>query len=122
MALEAPEQAMARAHPVWLAEVVSNLLDNALRYGGSNIEVKVRAEPSSATIEVCDNGPGIPPEQRELIFEPFWRGDRADLRGHEGTGLGLAIVREVVVGMGGRIAVRSRPDVDGTCFVVELTA
>jgi two-component system sensor histidine kinase TctE len=122
VSLEAPEQVMARAHPVWLPEVVPNLLDNALRYGGSNIEVNVRAEPSSVVIEVCDNGPGIPPEQRELIFEPFWRGDRADLREHEGTGLGLAIVREVVVGMGGRITVRSRPDVDGTCFVVELAA
>lgn len=122
VSLEAPGQAMARVHPVWLAEVVSNLLDNALRYGGPDIEIRVRSEPDRVCIDVCDNGQGIEPAQRELIFEPFWRGDRADVREHEGTGLGLAIVKEVVVGMGGRITVASRPEMDGTCFTVELAA
>lgn len=122
VSLDAPEQLHARAHPVWLAEVLSNLLDNALRYGGPNIELKVRGTAGGAVVEVCDDGAGIPPGQRELIFEPFWRGDRADVREHEGTGLGLAIVKEVVIGMGGSIAVRSRPEFDGTCFTVTLGA
>jgi two-component system sensor histidine kinase TctE len=120
VSLEAPDQAWARAHPVWLGEVVSNLLDNALRYGGRSIEVKVETQDAGVVIQVCDDGDGIPEAQGELIFEPFWRGDRADVREHEGTGLGLAIVKEVVEGMGGRIRVASRPAFDGTCFTVEL--
>nr|WP_297350865.1 sensor histidine kinase [uncultured Caldimonas sp.] len=122
VALDAPDQLHARAHPVWLAEAVSNLLDNALRYGGPNIELKVRAAAHGVVVEVCDDGAGIAADQRELIFEPFWRGDRADVREHEGTGLGLAIVKEVVIGMGGSIAVRSRPEFEGTCFTVTLAA
>lgn len=120
VSLEAPDQAWARAHPVWLGEAVSNLLDNALRYGGRGIEVKVETQDAGVVIQVCDDGDGIPEVQRELIFEPFWRGDRADVREHEGTGLGLAIVKEVVEGMGGRIRMASRPAFDGTCFTVEL--
>lgn len=121
VSLEAPETPCpARAHPVWLAEVVSNLLDNALRYGGDNVELRVVTRPGWLDIEVTDDGPGIEPAHRQLIFEPFWRGERADTRVAEGTGLGLAIVKEVVQGMRGRLSLASRPELAGTRFTVTL--
>ncbi|MFN3415654.1 MAG: sensor histidine kinase [Caldimonas sp.] len=121
--LQVPTQdCRARAHPVWLGEVVSNLLDNALRHGGSHVHLAVQVEPGGVGIEVCDDGPGIPADQRELVFEPFWRAERSDTRGSEGAGLGLAIVRDVVQAMGGRIELHSRPEFEGTRFRVWLPA
>lgn len=121
--LEAPDGACrARAHPVWLGEVVVNLLDNALRYGGDTVEVRLEPRGGELAIVVQDDGRGIPPEHRHLVFKPFWRGDRADTRSTEGTGLGLAIVQEIVQGMGGRIELASRPEVAGTRFTVLLKA
>lgn len=124
MTLDVPSQpCLARAHPVWLGEVVSNLLDNALRYGGASVTLTVRrCGEGGVVLSVEDNGPGIPPEHRDMIFEPFWRGERADTRSTEGTGLGLAIVKEIVQGMHGRIDVDSRPEYAGTRFSVTLDA
>lgn len=123
LSLDAPDgPCMALAHPVWLGEAVSNLLDNALRYGGANLEVAVRVLPHQLDIEVSDDGAGIPPGQRDLVFEPFWRGERADTRGPEGTGLGLAIVKELVLGMRGRLVLASRPEFPGTRFTISLSA
>lgn len=123
VALHAPMQpCLARAHPVWLGEAVANLLDNALRHGGPEVHLTVEPVEGGVRIEVRDNGEGIPADQRALVFEPFWRGERADTRGTDGAGLGLAIVKEVVQGMGGRIELRSRPDCNGTSFAVWLPA
>lgn len=110
----------ARVHPLWLGEVVANLLDNALRHGGAHVRLSVQAEPDGLLIEVCDDGPGIAADQREHVFEPFWRAERSDTRGVQGSGLGLTIVRDVVLAMGGRIELRSRPEFDGTSFRVWL--
>ncbi|HWP17686.1 MAG TPA: sensor histidine kinase [Burkholderiaceae bacterium] len=121
--LDAPQgPCWARAHPVWLGEVVSNLLDNALRYGGRCIEVKVVPRGERLEIQVWDDGEGIPPGERASIFEPFARGGRADTRAVEGSGLGLTIVKEAVQGMGGQVHLESRPEVPGTCFSVVLRA
>ena len=121
LSLDAPDlPCLARAHPVWLAEVVSNLLDNAVRHGGPAIGVSVRESAQEVRIEVSDDGPGIPAHHQALIFEPFWRGERADTHASEGAGLGLAIVKEIVERMGGRIEVSSRPQVAGTRFTVAL--
>ncbi len=124
MTLDAPDQpVLARAHALWLGEVVNNLLDNACLYGGNLIEVRVSSLPEGgAQIIVQDNGPGVPQEQLGRLFEPFWRGDRADLRNDGGTGLGLTIAREVVQRLGGQIVVASRPDVDGLRFTITLAA
>jgi two-component system sensor histidine kinase TctE len=123
VSLEAPDvPCIARAHPVWLAEVVSNLLDNAIRHGGPTVEVRVNPSDQEVEIEVMDDGAGIPAHHQALIFEPFWRGERADLQGSEGAGLGLAIVKEIVQRMGGRIQVSSRPEVAGTRFTIALPA
>jgi len=124
LVLEAPDTpVIARAHPLWLGEVVNNLLDNALRYGGPHICLRVQAcEPGGAVLYVEDDGPGVPPEHLVHLFEPFWRGDRADLRNDGGTGLGLTIAREVVLRLGGRMEASTRPEFEGLRFVIHLAA
>lgn len=122
--LDAPEHpVVARAHPVWLGEVVNNLLDNAQRYGGPHIVMRVQSlAEGGAEVTVHDNGPGVAADQLARLFEPFWRGDRADLRNDGGTGLGLAIAREIVERLGGTLTAATRPAVDGMCFTVRLGA
>ena len=122
--LEAPaEPVVARAHPIWLGEVVNNLLDNARRYGGPHIRLQVLSLPEGgAEIRVEDDGPGVPPAQMPRLFEPFWRGERADLRNDGGTGLGLTIAREIVERLGGRLTAHTRPEVPGMRFTVRLGA
>jgi len=116
------EPVVARAHPIWLGEVVNNLLDNAQRYGGQHIVIKVTPLPQGgAEVTVQDDGPGVAPDQLPRLFEPFWRGDRADLRNDGGTGLGLAIAREIVDRLGGSLTAASRPEVDGMCFTLRLS-
>lgn len=119
-----PAAVTARMHPLWLGEVLVNLLDNALRYGGEHIVVRVRAgaavQGGGAEVVVEDDGPGVPAEQLPRLFEPFWRGERADLRNDGGTGLGLAIAREIVTRLGGTLEAYSRPQVDGMRFVIRL--
>ncbi|MEN9631335.1 MAG: hypothetical protein RJA10_4563 [Pseudomonadota bacterium] len=111
----------ARAHPIWLGEVLNNLLDNALRYGGPRIHMQVRAlAAGGAEVVVEDDGPGVRPDQLPRLFEPFWRGDRADTRSDGGTGLGLAIAREIVDRLGGTLTAESRPTFDGMRFVLRL--
>jgi signal transduction histidine kinase len=113
-----------------LARVVANLLENARYYGGGRVDVTV--EPSQpegedivdVQIAVEDHGPGVPPEERFLIFERFARGISAGRRGaSEGAGLGLALVDEHVRMHGGRVWVDDRRDgEEGARFVIELPA
>jgi signal transduction histidine kinase len=90
-----PPEATVYADRERLYQVVVNLLDNAVRHGPADGEVTVTAaaEAGRLVIEVADEGPGIPVEQRERVFERFTRGDRST---GGGTGLGLAIARWVV--------------------------
>ena len=124
LVLEAPDEPVpARAHPLWLGEVVNNLLDNALRYGGPHVMLRVTpGDEGGAEVVVEDDGPGVPPEHLAQLFEPFWRGERADLRNDGGTGLGLTIAREVVQRLGGRIEAATRPEVQGLRFTITLAA
>jgi signal transduction histidine kinase len=80
-----------------LTRVVTNLLDNAQRFADRQVGVRLRELPSArlAVLEVTDDGPGIPPEDRERIFERFTRLDDARSRDHGGAGLGLAIARDL---------------------------
>ncbi|HUJ86879.1 MAG TPA: ATP-binding protein [Burkholderiales bacterium] len=98
---------MVRADPEKLRSIVDNLLGNAVKFTpeGGSISVVAREESGAATLEVIDSGPGVPAEERESVFDSFFRG-RAKASGRiEGSGLGLAIVREFVEAHGGRIAV-----------------
>jgi signal transduction histidine kinase len=101
-----------------LGRVVANLVDNAVKYGGQ-AEVAVAATGESAEITVDDRGPGIPPPDRELIFEPFRRLEDSRNREKGGAGLGLAIARQIVEFHGGTIAVEDRPG-GGARFRVRL--
>ncbi len=122
--LEAPDTpVVARAHAVWLGEVVNNLLDNAQRYGGSRIVLRVAPlAEGGAEVVVEDDGPGVSADELTRIFEPFWRGERADLRNDGGTGLGLAIAREIVLRLGGQLTALSRPDIAGMRLTIRLAA
>jgi two-component system, OmpR family, sensor kinase len=96
--------------PDLVAQVVRNLLDNANRYAGEG-QVLLSARPagSSLVISVDDDGPGVPPEDRERVFDRFHRRDSARDRASGGSGLGLGIARAIVVAHGGRIWVEDSP-------------
>ena len=113
------EPCWGRGDPDAIARVVRILIDNALRYGpvGRPVRVAVDVAPDAATLTVSDTGPGIPPEERETIFERFHRGARAG--GAGGFGLGLAIGRELARRMGGELALAEG---EGTRFALRLRA
>jgi signal transduction histidine kinase len=100
----APPDAWVYADRERLHQVLANLLDNAVRHSptGGDVAVTGRIEPAGCVVDVSDEGPGIPPEERLRVFERFTRGGRA---AGGGTGLGLAIAHWVVALHGGSIAV-----------------
>ncbi|MGI8332018.1 sensor histidine kinase [Actinomadura scrupuli] len=85
----------AQCDPLRMSRLLANLMDNAERHARSQIMVSVRADGSSAIMEVADDGPGIAPEARKVVFERFTRLDTARDREAGGFGLGLAIAREI---------------------------
>src|SRR5690606_3416236 len=113
--------AAAHTDPELLRRILGNLISNAIRYTERG-EIRVRATPDGdrLRIEVADTGIGIPPEQRELIFEEFYQVDRGSQRA-EGLGLGLSFVRRLVNLLGLTITVESEPGV-GTTFAVGVPA
>jgi two-component system, OmpR family, phosphate regulon sensor histidine kinase PhoR len=103
-----------------IQQVVLNLLDNAVKYGGGNgVSVRVGAENGAICIDVADQGPGIGLADQERIFEKFYRADPQLAQAPAGTGLGLYISRELVTRMGGTLRVTSDPG-GGTTFGVRL--
>jgi two-component system sensor histidine kinase BaeS len=104
-----------------LQQVVANLLSNALRHAGTDGEVTVRTQATQewATLEVEDSGEGIPPESLPVVFERFYRADRARSRADGGSGLGLAIARNLVQAHGGHLSAANRPE-GGAVFTVRL--
>lgn len=101
-----------------LRRVVRNLLENARRHAAGDITVTLGTTDGHAVIRVCDRGPGVPPELRERIFEPFYRLPGATER-DGGVGLGLALVKSITLRHGGTVYCENRPD-GGACFVVQL--
>lgn len=102
-----------------LTRVIHNLLDNAERHARSEVTVTVREHPAHVEITVADDGPGIPTEQRERIFERFARSDDARARDHGGAGLGLAIAREIVTAHAGTLTLDDT-GAGRTRFVIRL--
>jgi two-component system, OmpR family, phosphate regulon sensor histidine kinase PhoR len=102
-----------------IQQVVLNLLDNAVKYGGGNVAVRVGAENGAICIDVTDQGPGIGLADQERIFEKFYRADPQLAQAPAGTGLGLYISRELVTRMGGTLRVTSDPG-EGATFAVRL--
>jgi PAS domain S-box-containing protein len=120
LAVEVPEGVAAYGDADRIQQVLVNLLDNAIKYGGREaVAVRVEAADGPVRISVSDSGPGIPLTEQERIFEKFFRADPQLRRSPGGTGLGLYIARELVERMEGRLAVSSAPGA-GATFVVEL--
>lgn len=118
----APDLRFIRGDQDLLGQVIFNLLDNAHKYGGTDVSIHARNEDDQVVISVTDDGPGVRPADLERIFEKFYRAGGADRR-KPGTGLGLSICRGLVQAMGGTIkaespAVRRR----GTRLIVRLPA
>ena len=104
-----------------LKRAVANLVDNAIRYAPEDSEIVLAAgaEASWAWISVTDQGPGIPAEQQERVFDRFWRADVSRSRDRGGTGLGLAIVRQITLAHRGSVQLLSEPG-HGSTFIVWL--
>jgi signal transduction histidine kinase len=120
--LTAAEPTWAIADPGSVAQVLRILLDNALRFSpaGEPVEVTVTREDGASAIVVQDSGPGVPPDERERIFERFWRGSAGEASSRSGFGLGLAIGTELARRLGG--ALRLAPSEHGARFVFTLPA
>jgi signal transduction histidine kinase len=104
--------------PMQLARLLANLLDNAQSYADKAIDVEVHREGDEAVLSVTDDGPGIPPKDREQVFKRFARLDAARSRNAGGSGLGLAIARDIARAHGGTLAVEDSPR--GARFVLRL--
>jgi PAS domain S-box-containing protein len=111
----------AEGHAPWVEEVITNYLSNALKYGGDPPHVEFGADPDHngmVRFWVRDNGPGIPEEHQEVIFNQFTRLDETRAEGH---GLGLSIVQRIVDKLGGEVGVQSTPGA-GCTFSFTLPA
>ena len=101
-----------------LRRALRNLLENARRYGGGDVSVRIEAGAGAVDVRVCDRGPGVPEALRERIFEAFYR-----LPGHAekagGVGLGLSLVKQIAERHGGSVHCEAR-DGGGSCFVLSL--
>jgi signal transduction histidine kinase len=104
-----------------LAQVLTNLIDNALRYtpSGGHVRVQARQADGALHVAVADDGPGIAAEDAPYVFERFWRGDRSRSRHGGGSGIGLAIAKHLVEMHGGTIGVESEVG-KGSTFRVRL--
>jgi len=107
---------LIKADPVLLAQLLENLLDNALKYSAALIELEVTHRDQRIELAVHDRGNGIPAGEELAIFEPYHRSDRS---GQRGAGLGLAVCRAIARAHGGELSVRRREG-GGSSFVLEL--
>jgi two-component system sensor histidine kinase CpxA len=105
-----PEPVRAIAEPNLLLRAISNLVRNAVRYAGTEgpITISAKREDNAAVITVTDCGPGLPVEELDRIFAPFYRLDASRNRDTGGAGLGLAIVKSCVEVSGGTVECRNR--------------
>jgi signal transduction histidine kinase len=115
-----PDLPPVYADPIRIGQVVTNLLDNARKYGtpGSMVTIRVRRADDHAVVTVDNDGPEIAPEERESVFERFYRGRDARSSGTPGIGLGLHLSRRLVEAHGGQIRLEERPG--GACFSLDL--
>jgi signal transduction histidine kinase len=119
-----PEGLVVPGDPQRLEQVVVNLVGNAVKFTppGGEVRVEADAAPDEVVLRVRDTGEGIPPEQLEAIFQPFFRSARRAARAARGTGLGLSICRQILDLHGGRIRAESDGPGSGSTFVVALPA
>jgi signal transduction histidine kinase len=118
---ELDEQLEAAIDPFVLDRIVTNLVENALRYGphGQAIRVSLARDAEGARLDIDDQGPGVPAHERQRIWDPFERGEAGRGSGGPGIGLGLAIVHHLVESAGGRVTVGDAPG-GGARFTVNI--
>lgn len=116
-----PELPMLKLDPVLFEQVLFNLLDNAAKYApaDSTIGIQGLEEDGSVVLKVMDEGPGIPPQDLERVFDTFYRVGKSD-RVRAGTGLGLSICKGFVEAMGGGISAENRADRSGAIFTIAM--
>ena len=121
LGIEVEPTGPVEADPVRVSQVVSNLVENALRYApeGGRVGVAVQASPQATVIAVTDNGPGIDAEDLPRVFERLYVAQRYRAARPEGSGLGLSIVHQLVTAMDGTVEVSSEPGM-GTTVTVRL--
>jgi signal transduction histidine kinase len=109
LSLAVPDTLPARANPDHLAQVLGNLLSNAVRYTPAGGSVSVRAErrPADLLVSVANSGEPIPPDDLDRVFERFYRVEKSRDRARGGAGIGLAIVKQLVEAGGGRVGAES---------------
>jgi len=103
-----------------LAQVVGNLADNAARHGASTVSLSLRRDRDWAVVRVADDGPGVPAEHQDQIFDRFTRLDQARARDSGGSGLGLAISREIALAHGGSLKLLLGAAKEGAVFELRL--
>ena len=120
---DVPSHATVRADSVRLDQMLTNLVDNAIKFNrrGGSVSVAFERGDAADSISVADTGEGMTSEQMERIFERFYRADRARSREVGGTGLGLAIVKHLAKLHGGEVTVSSELT-RGTRFQIEFPA
>ncbi|MGD9563978.1 MAG: sensor histidine kinase [Pyrinomonadaceae bacterium] len=118
-----PADLRATADPVRLEQMLTNLIDNAIKFNrrGGDVTVTAALSDERVSISVADTGEGILPDHLPRVFERFYRADRGRTREVGGTGLGLAIVKHLARLHGGQVGVSSIPG-QGTSFTIELPA
>ncbi len=109
LSYEGPPHLTMRARPLGMKRALSNLVSNAISYGGSARVRLIPPHDGALVIEVEDAGPGIPPGELERVFEPFHRGEPSRNRETGGVGLGLPIARNIFRAHGGDVALANRP-------------
>ena len=119
LALACPGRVTAAVDPDRMAQVLANLVENAMKYATANVQIGTQAAGGTALVWVDDDGPGIAPEDRPFVFERLYRSRREPRRAEVGSGLGLAIVHELVTAMGGTVTAESAPS-GGARMVVRL--
>jgi signal transduction histidine kinase len=106
--VETGEKVVLEGDPMALRRLFANLLENAVKFGGGSARARVFREDAHAVVEIDDDGPGIPAQDSERVFEPFFRREPSRNRKTGGAGLGLAIVRSIARGHGGDVSLVNR--------------
>jgi signal transduction histidine kinase len=109
LTIEEADRLAVPMRPNLIKRALRNLIENALKYG-ARARVRVRSIPGQALVEVDDDGPGIPPEEIERMFEAFTRLEESRSRDTGGSGLGLALARAIVNAHGGSLTLANRPE------------